>query len=80
MDYSDTERCSTLCIENGRSKEEGGCCWLKPGVGCAWMAGSHSVSGGSGLAVTCKKGKKNCRGVNLNPIFILSNKYKSFWS
>ena len=32
------------------------------------MAGSHSVSGGSGLAVTCKKGKKNCRGVNLNPI------------
>ena len=62
MNYNDSSQCVRECGEKARTgKEAIGCCQLKPGVGCAWKPGSHAVTGGTGIAVTCKKGKKKIR-------------------
>ena len=52
MNYSDTERCERLCLQN----QEEGCCYLKDGVGCYWNAGTMSGTDGTGIAVHCVKG------------------------
>ena len=62
MNYNDSSECGIICAERAKGGlAVTGCCQLKSGAGCAWKPGSHSVTEGTGIAVTCKKGKKKIR-------------------
>ena len=67
MNYNDSSECGIICAERAKvGLAVTGCCQLKSGAGCAWKLGSHAVAEGTGIAVTCKKGKHKIRGVSIN--------------
>ena len=67
MNYNDSSECGIICAERAKGGlAVTGCCQLKSGAGCAWKPGSHAVTEGTGIAVTCKKGKNKIRSVCIN--------------
>lgn len=67
MNYNDSSECGKICAKRAaEGLAATGCCQLKSGAGCAWKPGSHAVTEGTGIAVTCKKGKHKIRGVSIN--------------